>query len=138
VRILRQEAAKVGLKPGFSILDAADTTALFQELAGNVDKGRLRALQSRISLWKNQLVEPAAALKDSADDIESAARKLYADYERTLRAYQAVDFDDLLRLPVSCSRKTTRSRSAGAAGSGMCWWMNTRTPIAPSTACCNC
>ncbi len=100
VRILRQEAAKLGLKPGFSILDAADTTALYQELAGNVDKLRLRALQSRVSLWKNQLVEPEAALAAAADDIESAAAKLYADYERTLRAYQAVDFDDLIRLPV--------------------------------------
>jgi ATP-dependent DNA helicase Rep len=100
VRILRQEAAKLGLKPGFSILDAADTTALYQELAGNVDKLRLRALQSRVSLWKNQLVEPEAALADAADDIETAAAKLYADYERTLRAYQAVDFDDLIRLPV--------------------------------------
>ena len=100
VRILRQEAASVGLKPGFSILDAADTTALFQELAGNVDKGRLRALQSRISLWKNMLVDPEAALQDAADEVEATAAKLYADYERTLRAYQAVDFDDLIRLPV--------------------------------------
>ncbi|MBK9021498.1 MAG: UvrD-helicase domain-containing protein [Sulfuritalea sp.] len=100
VRILRQEAGKIGLKPGFSILDAADTVALFQELAGNVDKARLRALQSRISLWKNQLFEPEAALAIAADEIEAAAAQLYADYERTLRAYQAVDFDDLLRLPV--------------------------------------
>jgi ATP-dependent DNA helicase Rep len=100
VRILRQEASAVGLKPGFSILDAADTTALFQELAGNIDKGRLRALQSRISLWKNMLADPEAALNDAADEIEAAAAKLYADYERTLRAYQAVDFDDLIRLPV--------------------------------------
>jgi len=101
VRILRQEAAKLGLKPGFSILDAADTTALFQELAGNIDKGRLRALQSRISLWKNQLCDPAAALQAATDETESAAARLYADYERTLRAYQAVDFDDLIRLPVA-------------------------------------
>ncbi|MDZ4252464.1 MAG: UvrD-helicase domain-containing protein [Sulfuritalea sp.] len=101
VRILRQEAAAVGLKPGFSILDAADTTALFQELAGNIDKGRLRALQSRISLWKNQLCEPAAAQQAAADETEAAAATLYAAYERTLRAYQAVDFDDLIRLPVS-------------------------------------
>ena len=72
VRILRQEAPKLGLKPGFSILDAADTSALFQELAGSVDKGRLRALQSRISLWKNQLVDPAAALKDAAEEVEAA------------------------------------------------------------------
>ncbi|MBK8760572.1 MAG: UvrD-helicase domain-containing protein [Sulfuritalea sp.] len=100
VRILRQEAGKLGLKPGFSILDAADTAALYQELAGNVDKLRLRALQSRVSLWKNQLVEPEAALAAAADDIESAAATLYANYERTLRAYQAVDFDDLIRLPV--------------------------------------
>ena len=100
VRILRQEAAAVGLKRGFSILDAADTTALFQELAGNIDKGRLRALQSRISLWKNMLVEPEAALNDATDETEAAAANLYADYERTLRAYQAVDFDDLIRLPV--------------------------------------
>jgi ATP-dependent DNA helicase Rep len=101
VRILRQEAGAVGLKPGFSILDAADTTALFQELAGNVDKGRLRALQSRISLWKNMLTDPAAALRKAADETESVAAKLYVDYERTLRAYQAVDFDDLIRLPVT-------------------------------------
>ena len=100
VRILRQEATKLGLKPGFSILDAADTTALFQELAGNIDKGRLRALQSRISLWKNQLTDPAAAQQAAADEVGAAAAGLYADYERTLRAYQAVDFDDLIRLPV--------------------------------------
>ncbi|MCF8197899.1 MAG: UvrD-helicase domain-containing protein [Sulfuritalea sp.] len=100
VRILRQEAASVGLKRGFSILDSADTTALFQELAGNIDKGRLRALQSRISLWKNMLIDPQTALQGSADEGEAAAAKLYADYERTLRAYQAVDFDDLIRLPV--------------------------------------
>ena len=100
VRILRQEAAAVGLKRGFSILDAADTTSLFQELAGNIDKGRVRALQSRISLWKNTLTDPQAAARDAADEIEAAAAKLYTDYERTLRAYQAVDFDDLIRLPV--------------------------------------
>jgi ATP-dependent DNA helicase Rep len=100
VRILRQEAGKLGLKPGFSILDAADTAALYQELAGNVDKLRLRALQSRVSLWKNQLLEPEAAAAAAADEIEAAAAALYANYERTLRAYQAVDFDDLIRLPV--------------------------------------
>jgi ATP-dependent DNA helicase Rep len=100
VRILRQDAAAVGLKPAFSILDAADTTALFQELAGNIDKGRLRVLQSRISFWKNSLTDPESALSAATDEIEAVAAKLYADYERTLRAYQAVDFDDLIRLPV--------------------------------------
>ena len=118
VRILRQEASRLGLKPGFSILDAADTTALFQELAGNVDKLRLRMLQSRISLWKNQLVEPAAARDAAGDDLDSAAARLYADYERSLRAYQAVDFDDLLRLPVKLFGE---NEDAGERWRGRLW-----------------
>jgi ATP-dependent DNA helicase Rep len=100
VRILRQEARALDLKPGFSILDASDTTALFQELAGNIDKARLRMLQSRISLWKNALIDSVTAQEIATDETEMAAAKIYVDYERTLRAYQAVDFDDLIRLPV--------------------------------------
>jgi ATP-dependent DNA helicase Rep len=100
VRILRQEAKRVGLKPGFSILDAGDTEALFRDLLPHADKAHVRAIQGRISLWKNALLEPDAAQAAAADDIELAAARLYLDYERTLRAYQAVDFDDLIRLPV--------------------------------------
>jgi ATP-dependent DNA helicase Rep len=100
VRILRQEARALGLKPGFSILDASDAAGLFQELAGNVDKARLRMLATKVSLWKNALIGPDAALAAASDEIESVAAKIYADYERSLRAYQAVDFDDLIRLPV--------------------------------------
>ena len=100
VRILRQEARALELKPAFSILDAADAAALFQELAGNVDKTRLRYLQTRISLWKNSLTTLDEALMLAEDELDLAAAKLYADYDRTLRAYQAVDFDDLIRLPV--------------------------------------
>ncbi len=100
VRILRQEARALGLKPGFSILDASDATGLFQELAGNVDKARLRMLATKVSLWKNALIGPEAALAGASDEIERVAATIYAAYERALRAYQAVDFDDLIRLPV--------------------------------------
>ncbi len=100
VRILRQECRALGLKPGFSILDATDTTALFQELAGGVDKIRLRMMQTRISLWKNALLDSAQAMKAAADELEHEAAALYTGYERSLNAYQAVDFDDLIRLPV--------------------------------------
>ena len=100
VRILRQEAHTLKLKPGFSILDASDAGALIQELSGKTDKNRLRALQSRISLWKNSLLSPEQAASVITDDFERAAAALYSDYERALRAYQAVDFDDLIRLPV--------------------------------------
>ncbi len=100
-RLLRQEAKHCGLKPGFSILDAADTTALFQDLLGaTADKGHVRAVQTRISLWKNALLDPEAAAKAAVDELEHGAAKCYAEYQRTLQAYQAVDFDDLIRVPV--------------------------------------
>ena len=98
-KMLRQEARHVGLKPSFSILDASDTASLFQELIKDADKGRVRLIQNRISLWKNALVDPDEAGRIAADDIENQAARVYGDYERTLRAYQAVDFDDLIRLP---------------------------------------
>ncbi|CAG0960193.1 ATP-dependent DNA helicase Rep [Rhodocyclaceae bacterium] len=98
-KMLRQEARHVGLKPSFSILDASDTVSLFQELIKDADKGRVRLIQNRISLWKNALVDPEEAGRIAADDVENQAARVYVDYERTLRAYQAVDFDDLIRLP---------------------------------------
>ena len=100
VRILRQEARHVGFKPSFSILDASDTGQLFHDLLRDADKARVRLIQNRISLWKNAVVGPDEALKLAVDDLEVGAAKVYAEYERTLRAYQAVDFDDLIRLPV--------------------------------------
>jgi ATP-dependent DNA helicase Rep len=99
-RILRQEARHVGLKPGFSILDASDAGQLFQEMLKDADKSRVKLIQNRISLWKNAVVGPEEAAKTAVDDLEAGAARVYAEYERTLRAYQAVDFDDLIRLPV--------------------------------------
>jgi ATP-dependent DNA helicase Rep len=100
-RILRQEARHLHLKPSFSILDASDTAQLFQEMLKDADKARVRMIQNRISLWKNALVSPEQAAQIAEDDLEAGAAKVYAEYERTLRAYQAVDFDDLIRLPVN-------------------------------------
>ena len=100
VRILRQEAKLLHLKPQFSIFDAADSGSVLADLAKEADKARLKRLQWCISGWKNALIEPDAAPALAADDIELAAARLYADYERALGAYQAVDFDDLIRLPV--------------------------------------
>jgi len=99
-RILRQEAKACGLKPNFSILDAGDSAAIVAELLKNPDKAQVRAVQSRISLWKNSLLTPEQALTAAQDPLENGAARLFAEYERTLRAYQAVDFDDLIRLPV--------------------------------------
>ncbi|MEN9426869.1 MAG: hypothetical protein RLZZ220_1218, partial [Pseudomonadota bacterium] len=85
VRIVRQEAQLLGLKPQFSILDASDTTQIIAELTGNTDKNRAKALQWQISSWKNALIEPDEAAHRANDEISSAAALLYRDYDKTLR-----------------------------------------------------
>ncbi|WP_299066945.1 UvrD-helicase domain-containing protein, partial [Accumulibacter sp.] len=101
VRILREEAKALGYKPNFSILDASDTFAIVSELAGSVDKGNIRKLQSLMSNWKSSLVSPDQARKDARNETEALAANAFASYSATLRAYQAVDFDDLIALPVT-------------------------------------
>ncbi|NTV10573.1 MAG: UvrD-helicase domain-containing protein [Zoogloea sp.] len=100
VRIVRQEAKHLGLKPQFSILDASDTAQVVADVLGKVDKARAKALHWQISSWKNALVEPDEAAKLADDELAFDAARLYSEYDKTLRAYQAVDFDDLIRLPV--------------------------------------
>ncbi len=100
VRILREEAKALGYKPRFSIFDAADCAGIIAETAKTVDKGTLRRLQSIISNWKNALVSPEAARHLAQNEHEALAAAAYLSYEATLKAYQAVDFDDLIKLPV--------------------------------------
>ncbi len=99
--IVRGDAKALGLKPGFSILDPDDIEPIVAELIATTDRARARKAQWKISQWKNALVAPAAAAKAAKDDDEAAAAGAYARYDDTLRAYQAVDFDDLIALPIA-------------------------------------
>nr|MBL8410948.1 UvrD-helicase domain-containing protein [Dechloromonas sp.] len=105
VRILREEAKALGYKPRFSIFDSADCAGILSEAAGTVDKATVRILQSLISNWKNGLVSPEAARHLARDEHEKLAAHAYLSYEATLKAYQAVDFDDLIGLPVVLFQK---------------------------------
>jgi ATP-dependent DNA helicase Rep len=106
VRILREEAKALGYKPRFSIFDSADCAGIIGDLAGTVDKATLRRLQSMISNWKNALVTPEAARQSGDRRAEALAAGAYLSYEATLKAYQAVDFDDLIGLPVKLFAST--------------------------------
>ncbi|KAB2310124.1 AAA family ATPase [Betaproteobacteria bacterium SCN2] len=101
LRILREEAASAELKPRFSILDSADALQIISEILKTTDKQLIRQAATQISLWKNGLLSPAEAQQIAATDHEQVWAKLYDRYDATLRAYQAVDFDDLIRLPAS-------------------------------------
>ena len=104
VKILRQEAAGVGLKDKFSIMDSDDCYTVVSDLAVTTDKQEIRRIQNAISLWKNGLVDPEDAIRDARDEDEAQAGRIYRSYVATLQAYQAVDFDDLIRLPVELFR----------------------------------
>jgi len=99
VQILRQEAEHVGLKPQFSIMDSDDCFGMIQEQIGTTDKQLIRRIQNQISLWKNGLVVPEQALASAQTEDEHQAALVFRNYAATLHAYQAVDFDDLIRVP---------------------------------------
>ncbi|MBK8688573.1 MAG: UvrD-helicase domain-containing protein [Betaproteobacteria bacterium] len=101
LRIIRADARALGLKPAFSILAPTDIESLVAELLGSTDAARARAAQWTISRWKNALVSPGAAAQLAQNDDEAAAAQAYLRYDDTLRAYQAVDFDDLIALPIA-------------------------------------
>ncbi len=100
LRIVRGDAAALGLKPGFSILAPDDIEPIVAELIQTTDRARARAVQWRISAWKSALVSPAAAAKAAQSNDDAAAAQAYRRYGDALRAYQAVDFDDLISLPI--------------------------------------
>ncbi len=110
VRLLREEARLLGLKPQFSILDADDSLAIIQDLLATTDKAILRSVQHTISLWKNALVEPEEAERLASSATEADAARVYRSYRDTLHAYQAVDFDDLIRLPVRLLEENAEAR----------------------------
>ncbi len=104
--ILRKEHLHVGLKSGFTLLDEQDTGPLVQELLRNADDDdKSDSIRWKISEWKGKLVTPTQAVSMAEDALELRAAQCYGAYERTLRAYNAVDFDDLIRLPVLLFRE---------------------------------
>ena len=105
LHILRAEARRLGYKPRFSVLDAADANGILSDILKNPDKGSLRQAASVISNWKNALLSPTEALKAAEDEAQRQVALAYQAYQDTLRAYQAMDFDDLIRLPVELFRQ---------------------------------
>ncbi len=107
--IIRREYQHLGRKANFSLFDATDSASLIRELRYKLPEhigvtGDFFA--ERISAWKNALLTPEqisieiSTTSESSDSLESQALSLYNEYQRSLRAYNAVDFDDLITLPV--------------------------------------
>ncbi len=103
LNMIRRGPTDYGLRPGFSIYDDGDTVALLKELSGNSlagDSELLKTMRYKIGDWKNRLLLPDAAEREAEDDIALRSALLYREYQRALKSYNAVDFDDLILLPV--------------------------------------
>ena len=100
MQILRQEAELLGYKKQFSILDSSDSFKILSDILATTDKQLLRKTQWQISSWKNAFLTPDQAKINADEELTHAAAKIYQIYQQTLKAYQAVDFDDLIKLPV--------------------------------------
>ena len=100
LQMLRQEALLLGYKPQFSILDSSDSFKILADVLATTDKQLLRKIQWQISNWKNAFINPDQAKASASEELTFTAAKAYQVYQQTLRAYQAVDFDDLIKLPV--------------------------------------
>ncbi|MDX1654469.1 MAG: DNA helicase Rep [Candidatus Competibacteraceae bacterium] len=98
--IIRRELKTLGLRPGFSLYDPRDVTALLKELMHHEDQEAGEAAQWLISHWKNALVTPVEALAEAQDLQQAAAARAYGAYIEQMKAYNAVDFDDLILLPL--------------------------------------
>lgn len=102
LNFLRKEYARVGLRAGFSIFDTHDINALLRDLLHTSDDLTLRAVHSRLSFLKNCTKRERDILLGNTveDDAMRLACLHYHAYQERLRAYNALDFDDLLLLPV--------------------------------------
>lgn len=115
-RILRREAERVGYERSFTILDADDQVRLVRGCLADeeVDSKRHppRAVHGAISDAKNRLRTAADLASEAVGPDDEIVARVYARYERRLRANQAMDFDDLLMLTVQLLEVDAESRSA--------------------------
>lgn len=108
VRILRREAATLGLRSSFSIYDSADSQRLLTLVARELDLDPKRypakALASKISSLKDELVDPetfaATSGGGAANDFDTALAQVYTRYQARLKQAHALDFDDLIMTTV--------------------------------------
>ena len=100
VRILRNDAERLGYTRNFTIYDADDSKRLVKDVMAELGLSSRRvsenAVRSRISMAKNELVGPDGYQPKLADPVDKAVKEVYAAYQRRLKRADAMDFDDLL------------------------------------------
>jgi len=102
LKIIRSEYRRLELKPGFSIFDGDDTRTLIRDLLiqeHGADGDQAGIIAQRISGWKNSGLLPEQAITSAQSPADMLCAQAYLRYQRALRAYNALDFDDLILRP---------------------------------------
>ncbi len=104
LNIIRKEYKTLGYKAGFSIFDSQDSNTILKELTMNEviddEDDSNEDVRWIISRWKNDFINPEKAFEIATSKHEVHAAKLYRAYQRQLKAYNGIDFDDLILLPL--------------------------------------
>jgi DNA helicase-2/ATP-dependent DNA helicase PcrA len=117
LRFLKEEKKAFKLVSKFTVFDQGDTMGVIKEIlrelrrAGAARKLDPAAILARISSYKNSSLAPDA-VPESDFEYDDIAREVYPEYEARMRAMGAVDFDDLVLLPVRVLSKDAAVRKA--------------------------
>ncbi|KAF3977360.1 MAG: DNA helicase Rep [Methylococcales symbiont of Iophon sp. n. MRB-2018] len=107
--ILRKEYQILGYKPALTLFDEQDKLTLLRNLidysSADYDSDAVEFYNKQFADWKNAFVTPEQAISTATDENHLTAL-LYQDFNRHLKAYNAVDFDDLILLPVLLFQKS--------------------------------
>jgi superfamily I DNA/RNA helicase len=104
VRILRREIEHLGYKRNFSIYSSSDQVGLIRQIVREMSSGG-RKIDAEMILWKisaakNRLVKPGDFSPRYGDEYELLAAEVYPKYQSALKAYNALDFDDIIMLAI--------------------------------------
>ncbi len=115
LNIIRHSLHTLGLKSGFSIYDNTDSLSLVRELMRKTfsdPKNQADMALQQIDRWKNAFITPDDAQQlAGADQQLVLAARIYEQYNHHLRTYNAVDFNDLIMLPVLLLRSNEQARN---------------------------
>ena len=113
LKLLQIEHEAAGLRRGFSIFDTDDSGALIKDLMPRGSTGpAISAIRGLISRAKSEGLSPERAAEMAQSAREREAADLYGQYQKRLTAFNAVDFDDLIRLPVTLLEENENLRDA--------------------------
>ncbi len=100
LRMLQSDTASMGYRPGITIMDATDSLAIIKDIGQELNLDDAEKYRNVISNWKNGFIWPTQAINVAQTEDEFNSAKIYGRYIEFLQACNAVDFDDLIAVPV--------------------------------------